>query len=67
MSYTEAELSALRRAYASGAVEVSYDGKTIRYDSGAALLRRIREIEAAMTAGTAAPRTMAVFTTFRRD
>ena len=65
MTYTEAELSALRRAYASGAVEVTYDGKTIRYDSGAALLRRIREIEGAMT--TAAPRTMAVFTTFRRD
>lgn len=66
MSYTESELSALRRAYASGTLEVRYDGKSVRYDTGAELLRRIRVIEAEMARATGASRTMAVFTTFSR-
>lgn len=66
MSYTESELSALRRAYASGTLEVRYDGKSVRYDTGEELLRRIRVIEAEMQKATGASRHMAVFTTFNR-
>lgn len=45
MSWTNAELDALRRAYASGTLRVSYDGKTVEYGSAADLLSRIRTIE----------------------
>jgi hypothetical protein len=57
MSWTQAELDALRRAYASGTLRVSYDGKTVEYAAEADLIRRIRTIEAEMAtaAGTARP------------
>ena len=45
MSWTTAELDALRRAYASGTLRVSYEGKTVEYGSAADLLSRIRTIE----------------------
>jgi len=47
--WTETELAALRRAYASGTLRVSYDGKTVEYGSADDLLGRIRTIERAMT------------------
>ena len=34
MSWTQAELDALKRAYASGTLRVSYDGKTVDYAAG---------------------------------
>ena len=46
MSWTETELAELRRAYASGTLRVSYDGKSVEYGSAADLLARIRTIEA---------------------
>lgn len=49
MSWTTAELDALRRAYASGTLRVSYEGKTVEYGSAADLLSRIRTIEREMT------------------
>lgn len=52
--WTETELSALRRAYASGTTRVSYDGKSIDYGSADDLLARIRTIERAV-AGTTNP------------
>ena len=45
MSWTTSELDALRRAYASGTLRVSYEGKTVEYGSAADLLSRIRTIE----------------------
>jgi len=45
MSWTTTELDALRRAYASGTLRVSYEGKTVEYGSAADLLSRIRTIE----------------------
>ena len=49
--WTEAELAALRRAYASGTTRVSYDGKTVDYRSVAEIDRAVealdREIAAA--------------------
>ena len=52
--WTETELSALRRAYASGTTGVSYDGKSVDYGSAEDLLARIRTIERAI-AGTTRP------------
>ena len=46
MAWTDDELAALRRAYASGTLKVSYDGKSIEYGSAEDLLTRIRRIEA---------------------
>ena len=40
--WTETELSALRRAYASGTTRVSYDGKSVDYGSAEDLLARKR-------------------------
>ena len=51
IDWTETELSALRRAYASGTTRVSYDGKTVDYRSVAEIDRALealaREIAAA--------------------
>ena len=46
MAWTDDELAALRRAYASGTLKLSYDGKSIEYGSAEDLLTRIRRIEA---------------------
>jgi hypothetical protein len=58
MAWTGAELDALKRAYASGTLRVSYDGKTVEYGSEADLIRRIRTIEGeiAVLGGNARPR-----------
>lgn len=50
MSWSETELDALRRAYASGTLRVSYDGKTLEYGSADDLLKRIHMIEGEMVA-----------------
>lgn len=58
MSWSQAELDSLRKAYASGTLRVSYDGRSVEYGSEADLIRRIRTIESemALSAGTARPR-----------
>lgn len=66
MAWTQAELDALRRAYASGTLRVTYDGRTVEYGSAADLLARIRTIEAAIQAGAGQPRPVAAFAGFRR-
>ena len=55
MSWTEAELAGLKRAYASGTLRVSYDGKSVEYGSAADLLARIRTIEAEMASRCRTP------------
>lgn len=63
------ELTALRLAYASGVTKVRYDGKETTYDTGAALLTRIRTIESEMAKASmgadSAP--VAGFATFQRS
>lgn len=66
MAFSSQELDALKAAYATGVVEVEYDGKRTKYDSGAAILRRIRVIEAEIAAATSAPRNMSTYATFNR-
>ena len=58
MSWSQAELDGLRKAYASGTLRVSYDGRSVEYGSEADLIRRVRTIESEMaqSAGTAKPR-----------
>lgn len=48
MSWTESELAALRKAYASGTLRVSFEGRSVEYGSAVDLLSRIRTIEAEM-------------------
>ena len=63
--WTETELAALRRAYASGTTRVSYDGKSVDYGSAEDLLSRIRTIERAI-AGTTRPLPVAGLAGFSR-
>ena len=67
MALTESELDALRRAYASGTLRVSYDGKTLEYGSAADLLSRIRTVEAGLEASAGKLRPVAGFASFRRS
>jgi hypothetical protein len=63
--WTETELAALRRAYASGTTRVSYDGKSVEYGNASDLLARIRTIDRAM-AGTSRPLPLAGLAGFSR-
>ena len=67
MSWIPAELVALKKAYAAGATRVSYDGKTVEYDSGAQLLARIRIIEAEIAATSGRKKPAAGFVRFTRE
>ena len=64
--WTQAELDALRRAYASGTLRVSYDGRSIEYGSAADLLRRIRTIETEMASAAGRPPSRRSLAAFRK-
>ncbi|MBL8893011.1 MAG: hypothetical protein JNJ53_00325 [Rhizobiales bacterium] len=66
MSWTNEELEALRRAYASGTLRVSYEGRTVEYGSAADLLSRIRTIEREMTVASDDRMPIAGFAGFSR-
>jgi hypothetical protein len=66
MSWTEAELSALKRAFASGTLRVSYDGKAVEYGSAEDLQRRIRTIETEIARAAGRPRPRRSLTSFRK-
>lgn len=55
MAYTVQQLEALKAAFASGALRVTYDGRTVEYRSLDDLARAIGTVEAALAAaaGTA--------------
>ena len=64
MAWSLSELDALRRAYASGTLRVSFEGRSVEYGSAADLLSRIRtiEVEIASQSGTRPPkRSLATF------
>ena len=65
--YSQAELTALRAAYAKGVQTVEYEGHRVTYPSGSELLARIREIERNIAAGTATARPTHRMAGFRRD
>ncbi|MDP6774670.1 MAG: hypothetical protein QGI63_10390 [Rhodospirillales bacterium] len=56
MTWTQSELDALKAAYASGTLRVSYDGRTVEYGSEADLIRRIRVIERGIATAIGKPR-----------
>jgi hypothetical protein len=66
VTWTENELAALRRAFASGTLRVSYDGRTVEYGSADDLLKRIRTIEREMAATSSASLPVAGYAGFSR-
>ena len=66
MTWTQSELDALKAAYASGTLRVSYDGRTVEYGSEADLIRRIRGIERGIAAAAGKPRPSHSLASFRK-
>lgn len=66
MAYSQAQLDAIKAAYASGVTRVSYDGKTTEYRSLAEMREIIATIEADLAAQAGRKRPVAGFATFRR-
>lgn len=66
MAWTQAELDALKRAYASGTLRVAYEGKTVEYGSEADLIRRIRTIESEIAAAAGTPKPRRSLASFRK-
>lgn len=64
-AFTDAELAALRAAYAKGVLRVEYEGRSVVYGGAADLLARIREIERSMDTASGTRRT-ASFASFSR-
>lgn len=64
----EQEISELRRAYATGARRVSYDGRTVEYDSANGLLNRIADLEEeqAKLVGGVRRKSVAAYVKYRR-
>lgn len=62
-----AELAALKAAYRAGALEVTYEGKRIRYDDEAGLRRRIAYLESEIAQASGKARPVARFAGFRRS
>ena len=66
MAFTQTELDELRQAYASGALRVVHEGKTVEYGSEADLLRRIRMVENELKASTGQNAPNVSFASFSR-
>ena len=66
MTWSQAELAALRKAYASGTLRVSYEGRSVEYGAEADLIRRIRTIESEMATAEGRPKRKRSFATFRK-
>jgi hypothetical protein len=66
MTWTQTELDALKSAYASGTLRVSYDGKSVEYGSEADLIRRIRTIEREIAVATNTQRPSRSLAAFRK-
>lgn len=64
--YTQGQLEAARRAYASGVTRVTHDGMTTEYRSLAELRQIIADMEADL-APSLVTRPLAGFASFRRD
>jgi hypothetical protein len=66
MPFTQTELDALKRAYASGTLRVTFDGRTVEYGDAIDLKKRIDTIETEMAASSGRPRPVAGFAGFGR-
>lgn len=66
MAWTQSELDALKRAFASGTLRVTFDGRTVEYGNADDLMKRIRAIEAEVFASAGKLRPVAGFAGFDR-
>ena len=66
MAWTQAELDALKSAFASGTLEVTFEGKRVKYGDAADLLTRIRAIESEIAATSNRSLPVAGVSRFRR-
>lgn len=66
MSWSQAELDALKAAYASGTLRVRYDDKLIEYGSADDLMKRIQTIENEIRSLSGAPRPVAGYASLGR-
>lgn len=66
MSFTQTELDELKQAYASGALRVVHEGKTVEYGSEADLLRRIRMVESDLKSASGQNTPSVSFSSFSR-
>jgi hypothetical protein len=66
MAWTQVELDALKKAYASGTLRVRFDDKSVKYGSEADLLRRIRVIEREINISTGNTLPNRSFSTFSK-
>ncbi|MBN9568988.1 MAG: hypothetical protein J0H79_15455 [Alphaproteobacteria bacterium] len=64
--FTQAQLVAIKEAYASGITRVSYDGKTTEYRSLAEMKQIIGTIEADLAAEAGTARPAAGYVRFKR-
>lgn len=60
MAWTQAQLDALKSAAASGATEVTHDGKTVKYRNLAEIIRLIAMMEGEIAPTNRAPRSTLV-------
>ena len=66
MAWTQAELDALKSAYAQGVTRVTYENKTVEYASGADLLARIQQIDAEIATTGGKKKPVAGYVSFSR-
>jgi hypothetical protein len=66
MAWTQSELDALKRAFASGTLRVTFDGRTVEYGNADDLMKRIRAIEAEVAGVDGRARPVAGFAGFSR-
>lgn len=50
MAFTVAQLTALEEAIGAGELEVTYDGKTVKYESAEGLMKRYNFVKAQLVA-----------------
>ena len=67
MTFTQTELDVLKAAYATGALRISHEGKTVEYGSESDLLRRIRMIENELAAASGKARSTRTRLSFSRE
>ena len=67
MTFTQTELDALKAAYATGALRITHEGKTVEYASESDLLRRIRMIEGEIAAASGKSRSTRTRLSFSRE
>lgn len=65
--FTQAQLDAIKRAYASGVTEVSYNGNTTKYRSLNEMRQIIATIEADLAAQSGKKLPIAGYASFRRS